>query len=382
MDAAISASVNAPPDVQQLLEIKRTIETASDVVRAADQEVQLRRGESLFALIGALEQAIREEIRLHSQAVIDEISEDIRRMWSTLHPEEAIDDVHLYLPKDADKAIDIGLKFHGEELESPRITLSEGYRNSLGLCIFLAMAKRGASSDGPILLDDVVVSLDHGHRGMIVELLEKEFSSRQVIILTHDRDWYTDLRQQLDKGTWTFKVLVPYENPKIGIRWAHTTTTFEDARAQLPTRPDSAGNDARKIMDAELAMIAERLQIRLPYLRFEKNDRRLAHEFLERIGASAKKCYQKKSSVDFVTHTDAIQALSAADSLLLSWANRASHSFDVVRPEAKKLIDLCEKALEVFRCVTCGKPIWFADSQASEWLQCHCGEIRWRYGKE
>jgi AAA domain len=191
-------------------------------------------------------------------------------MWSIFHPDKAIEDVRLYFPADADKAIDVALKFYGIDQDSPRLTLSEGYRNSLGLCIFLAMAKREASFDRPLFLDDVVVSLDRNHRGMIVEVLEKEFSDRQVLVLTHDRDWYTELRQQLDEKNWTFRALLPYETPKLGIRWSNKSTTFDDARALLKDRPDSAGNDARKIMDVELALIAERLRIKIPYVRADK----------------------------------------------------------------------------------------------------------------
>ena len=40
-------------------------------------------------------------------------------------------------------------------------------------------------------------------------------------------------------------------------------------------------------------MIAEHLQIRLPYLRSDKNDRRMAHEFLSRLAADGKRCFQK-----------------------------------------------------------------------------------------
>lgn len=79
-------------------------------------------------------------------------------MWKILHPEEPIDEVRLYLP-DGAKAIDIALKFHGKDQDSPRLTLSEGYRSGLGLCIFLALAKRETASDRPLILDDVVVSL-------------------------------------------------------------------------------------------------------------------------------------------------------------------------------------------------------------------------------
>ena len=186
-------------------------------------------------------------------------------MWETLHPGKAIDNVRLSMPIGSDKAIDVVLTFHGLDQESPRLTLSEGFRNSLGLCIFLAMAKRVADTERPLFLDDVVVSLDRTHRGMILELLEKEFSDRQVIILTHDREWYTELRHQLEHDSkWLFKTLLPYETPETGIRWSHKTTTFSDARALLNARPDAAANDARRIMDVELPMIAEQLQIRLP----------------------------------------------------------------------------------------------------------------------
>jgi hypothetical protein len=243
------------------------------------------------------------------------------------------------------------------------------------------MAKREADKDRPLFLDDVVVSLDRNHRGMIVELLEKEFGGRQVVILTHDREWYTELRHQLDGKGWAFKALLPYETPEIGIRWSHKTTTFDDARAQIEERPDSAGNDARKIMDVELALIAERLQIKLPYLRGEKNDRRMAHEFLERFVADGKQCFQRKTGKNYMAYAESIDAFDKADRLLAAWANRASHNFDMVRAEAIKLIDACEKALDFFKCSSCDKGAWFADAEAAEWIQCQCGEIRWRYGK-
>ncbi len=381
VDAAVSASKDAPPDARQLSTDKKTVEAGSAVIASREQAGSAERAEALVSFVRSLEQGVREEIRLRSKAVVDEISMDLRTMWAILDPGKAIEDVHLYLPGNADKAIDIGLKFHGVKQDSPRLTLSEGYRNALGLCIFLAMAKREADIDRPLFLDDVVVSLDRNHRGMIAELLGKEFSGRQVIVLTHDREWYAELRQQLDAKNWTFKALLPYETPDLGIRWSHKTTTFDDARSQLKTRPDSAGNDARKIMDVELALVAERLQLWLPYLRADRNDRRTAHEFLERLVAEGTRCFQKKAGDGYEVYKDAVDSFDQTDRLLMSWANRASHTFDLVRPEATKLIDACEKALEFFRCSSCGKPVRWTDPKDPEWVQCQCGQIRWRYGR-
>jgi recombinational DNA repair ATPase RecF len=381
VQAAQCASKDAPPDAKLLSTDRQTVEAGEAVIAATQQATAAKRTEALVSFIQSLEQGMREEIRLRSETVIDDISADIQAMWAILHPGEAIENVRLYLPKGADKAIDIGLKFHGVDQDSPRLTLSEGYRNSLGLCIFLAMAKREADKDRPLFLDDVVVSLDRNHRGMIAELLQKEFSGRQVVILTHDREWYTELRHQLDEKSWVCEALLPYETPSLGIRWSHKTTTFDDARAHLKDRPDSAGNDARKIMDVELGCAAERLRIRLPYLRADKNDRRTAHEFLERLVADGRSCFQRNPDTGHKVHQEALDAFADADRLLVSWGNRASHTFDIVRPEAAKLVDVCEKALEFLKCSSCRKPVWFANAAGADWVQCQCGQIRWRYGK-
>ena len=382
--AAARDSADAAPDVQNLTDDKNLLGVAESIMSSRNLQKEIAACEELILAINSLENAVRDQIRQRSQAIIDTISQDVQSMWSTLHPGERIDSVGLSLPEDTDKAVEVVLKFYGVDQDSPSLTLSEGFRNSLGLCIFLAMAKQVLDKERPLFLDDVVVSLDRHHRGMIQGLLDAEFNDRQIIVLTHDREWYAELRQQLSGNNgWIFKTLLPYEAPEIGIRWSSRDTTFGDARARIEERPDSAGSDARKIMDQELPLIAEALKSQMSFLRSERNDRRTAHEFLERLIADGKRCFEKKSAGKYFPNTDAITALETADQLLVSWGNKASHSFDVVRPEAIKLIDACEAALATFRCSSCdpSSAVWRLDDENSEWLQCRCGELRWRYGK-
>ncbi len=381
IDASALSVKDTLPDVSDMSNDMKTIVVGKAVLEAGDLAAMAARINALISFLQSLEQGIREEIKLRSQQVIDEISSDIQKMWAILHPDEAIEDVRLYLPDETDKAIEIGLKFHGLPQDSPRLTLSESYRNSLGLCIFLSMAKREASKDRPIFLDDVVVSFDRKHRGMIVELLEKEFSERQIVLLTHDREWYAELRHQLTQSNWTYRVLMPYENPEIGIRWSGKGSTFDDARGQLKSEPHSAGNTARTIMDIELAMRAERLKLKMPYLHRERNDHRNAHDFLSRIISDGKKCFKKEGEKEHECYEEAIEAFRNADKLILSWANRASHSFSLDKKEAEKLIDTCEKSLEYFDCSNCKKPVYQTNDETREFVQCQCGHLRWRYGK-
>lgn len=381
IDAAEAAAATAPAEIHELASAKAIVEFSLDFLRVRGAVATASRAAALIAFLGTLEEGVRQEIRSQSKAVIDDISADMQGMWGILHPGSQIQDVKLYYPDDVDKAIDVQLTFYGVLQPSPRLTLSEGYRNSLGLCIFLAMAKREASTDRPLVLDDVVVSLDRNHRGMIRELLEKEFSERQVILLTHDREWYTELRQQLDDGKWLFKTLWPYDLPQTGIRWSSRNSTFDDARALLESAPDAAGNTARKIMDIELALLAERLRSRMPYLHGYKNDHRTGHDFIARLIADAPSCFKKMGEKAHEPYAEGVEALKAAEKLLVSWGNKASHTFDVVKKEAEKLITTCEEALGFFFCGDCKKSVYRLDDTSGEFVQCQCGKLRWRYGK-
>ncbi|MBA3342478.1 MAG: hypothetical protein H0T48_11675 [Gemmatimonadaceae bacterium] len=379
ISAAAASTGNQPPEAPELLLDRETVVAAEAVIAAEGLSHEVKSVDALLDCLLAVEKGVRDQIRLRSDEIMAGISGDIQRMWSILHPNEAIEGVRLSHPDDADKAIDIELTFHGVEQKSPRLTLSEGNRNSLGLCVFLSMAKRDVA-DTPVILDDVVVSLDRNHRGMVVDLVEQEFADRQVLIFTHDRDWYIELRSRLEAKDWRCSTLRPYGKPTNGITWSTKSWGFDDARALLEDSPDAAGNTARKIMDVELATRAEKLRIKMPYLHGFRNDLRMAHGFLEALAGASQQALQKKSGKGYEPFAQAANALTAADKLLTAWGNRASHSFDVTPVEATKLIEACEEALSVFDCAACGKPVHkFDDGNGT--LQCACSELRWRYSK-
>ncbi len=365
------------PDAASLVADKEKLEVIKEIVRGSAVSREIKKIEDAIAFVSTLQRLYREQIRSKASAVIGEISSDIARMWGVLHPDERVEDVRLNLPTDIDKAIEIGLKFYGVEQDSPRLTLSEGHRNSLGLCIFLAMAKKDAGN--PIILDDVVVSFDRNHRGMVGELLTEEFADRQVLLFTHERDWYIDLRKQLDAKQWQFKTLLPWENPEIGVRFSEKQFGFDDARAYLLTSPDSAGNTARKIVDTSFAVLAESLQVSLPYRHRERNDGRTGHEFLEKMSAAKDSFQIKRDGSNYESFTEALEDLKSADKLVISWANRASHEFDVTKNEAAKLIDACEAALSRFTCEKCNKEVTYLTNEKSGFKQCSCGYLRWRF---
>src|SRR3954466_9179413 len=99
-----------------------------------------------------------------------------------------------------------------------------------------------------------------------------------------------------------------------------TPSTVGAGNLFRPVTRRASSNDARKIMVIELALIAERLQVRLPYRRGEGNDHRMWSEFLDSLTADGRKCLQRKTGADYPCYTAGLEELDAARRLLVSWA--------------------------------------------------------------
>jgi len=369
----------APPSIKELIEDREAIKAGSTIPGISALQNYVTRIEALLKALDDGESSVRSEIRSRTESIIKEISSEVQSLWSKLHPDEPIEEARLYIPGGLDKAIDISIKFFGVDQPSPRLTLSESHRNCLGLCIFLALALLRASPDHPIILDDIVSSLDRAHRGRLTDILMEDLKGRQVALFTHDREWYNELRFRLPSNKWEFLVLRPWENPKIGLRWSRSAYTFDEARALAPDHPEASGNRTRAIMDEHLAIAAERLRLSMPFLRGDRNDRRTCVDFLNRIIGEAPRKLRKKEGNEWLPFSGPVPEWKTTRDLLIVWGDRSSHTGTLNAGEAEKLIETCEKALECFRCPSCGEYVWLADQTSKERLQCLCGELQWRY---
>ena len=87
--------------------------------------------------------------------------------------------------------------FLGRGTHPPHALHSEGHQDSMGLCLFLALNEELSQGQSDLIaLDDVVMSVDTGHRKDVCRLLTEMFPYRQFLITTHDRTWAKQLRQE------------------------------------------------------------------------------------------------------------------------------------------------------------------------------------------
>lgn len=371
-----------PPSVKDFIHDFEKVKVALIFPGISGLQSYVTKVDSLLNALVDVESSIRAQIRAQTEDIIKEISSKVQELWSKLHPNEPIEGARLYIPSEIDKAIDIAIKFFGVEQPSPRLTLSESHRNCLGLCIFLAFSLLRADPDNPIILDDIVSSLDREHRGRLADILMEDLNERQIVLFTHDREWYSELRFRLPNKKWKFLVLRHWINPKIGLRWSKSSYTFDEARELAKDHPESSGNRTRAAMDGQMAIVAERLRLPMPFLRGDSNDRRTFYEFFNSVIGESKKNnrFRKKDGEKYVPFKEPISKWEKARDLLCAWGNPPSHTGSLTEGEAEELIEVCENALESFRCTSCNEFVWLADIKTKERLQCSCGEIQWRYG--
>jgi hypothetical protein len=85
--------------------------------------------------------------------------------------------------------------FYGRGYFPPGAYHSEGHQDGMGLCLYLALMKY-LLGDGFAfaVLDDVLMSVDSGHRREVCKLLKDRFPSTQFILTTHDEIWLRHMK--------------------------------------------------------------------------------------------------------------------------------------------------------------------------------------------
>lgn len=82
------------------------------------------------------------------------------------------------------------VEFYGRGHFPPGAYHSEGHQDGMGLCLYLALMQRLQGKNFTFaVLDDVLMSVDTGHRREVCKLLKEHFPNTQFILTTHDEVW-------------------------------------------------------------------------------------------------------------------------------------------------------------------------------------------------
>ena len=146
--------------------------------------------------------------------------------------------------------------------------LSDSQVHTLALALRLA-AIRMFNSEAPILvLDDVVTSYDADHRKTIVSALDKYFSEFQIVLVTHDEQFFNLLQDQMPKDRWVFKRIMKIREGFGPVLHDHLTSD-EVIQAKLDAG-ENAGADIRQAQEEWLLRICRDFRVKVTIRSIER----------------------------------------------------------------------------------------------------------------
>lgn len=188
---------------------------------------------------------------------------------------------HLKRDRDIDgRELTLDVSFRTHRLPTPQLFLNEARLSALGLAIYLAgrlactpTATRQALK--LLVLDDVLIGLDHSNRLPVLDVLRKHFADWQIVLLTYDRVWFEMARFQLEiTGQWKYVEIFETEDVERGIPSPTVRATGDNAAKTLLKQAGdflqdhhipAAANYTRAAFEMVLKSFCERFGVPVPF---------------------------------------------------------------------------------------------------------------------
>lgn len=283
--------------------------------------------------------------------------------------------------------LNLNVDFFNRGFFPPSAYHSEGHQDGMGLCLYLALMKHTFGNGFVFaVLDDVLISVDTGHRRKVSKLLRNEFPNTQFILTTHDSVWfnYMKTKETIKKGC-----LFSGWNVNLGPRmWDDEDIWTEIDTALDENNVPHAASTLRRYLEYILSLLADKLHTPIRYkenanydlgdLLFPVMDRWLR---LLQKGIKSAKSWDKDESQLIAKQKEAkaldlkIREENRAINQLVhfnEWANFTSKEFKVV-------VDAFKAWLNHIRCSNpeCGDyPCLVISKGAPDHLICRCFDTK------
>jgi len=188
--------------------------------------------------LASLLQVAENARKLYVENILASVSQSVESLYSLVHPDENIGGIRFYLDPRYQRSLMFDGVFHNANQIPPQAYYSESHLDTLGVCIFLALAKYFNDGNTVVVLDDVFTSVDQAHMTRLITMLHDEVVHfNQLVITTHYRPWRDRYRYaQGPIGNVQLIELLPWSLPR-GIRHTKTKLSVEELQEHIGNEP-------------------------------------------------------------------------------------------------------------------------------------------------
>lgn len=278
--------------------------------------------------------------------------------------------------------------FYGKGFFPPGAYHSEGHQDGMGLCLYLALMKHLLGDQFTFaVLDDVLMSVDAGHRREVCTLLKTKFPTTQFVLTTHDPVWLNHMKSSKlvpAKSAITFRKWHVDHGPK---EWKQTDVWAEVDELVAANEIRAAAGQLRHYLEYAAAEWCARLRGRVEYRSDGKYDLGdLLPAAISALSDLYRKAKATAQSWGDNARADEINAGHAAFTAVViqsqsdqweinpavhynEWANLQRQDFEPVVAAFKRL----ERE---FECPVCGDLIYVVRAgKTKESARCGCAKV-------
>jgi DNA repair exonuclease SbcCD ATPase subunit len=327
-----------------------------------------------------------------STSELENIYKLVEKDFSELYREVNNDDESGFTAQliPASGKLSFDVDFFGRGYFPPGAYHSEGHQDGMGICLYLALMRHLLGSSFMFaVLDDVLMSVDAGHRREVCNMLKKQFPNTQFIFTTHDEIWLKHLK---NAGLISRTAAIQFRTWDVD----HGPTKWDDRDVWQQIKDEVAKNDIRSASGL-LRHYLEHISAELcHYLgasvkfrgdaRFELGD--LLPAAIARLkkllkeGKATAQSWGKETELAAITEQERVFNDLVEKSNVEQWMINASihyNEWENLQPaDFKPVADAFEKLINAFVCAnpTCGSVLYVIPERGdSQELRCSCKSI-------
>jgi hypothetical protein len=265
---------------------------------------------------------------------------------------------------------------------------SEGHQDAMGLCLYLALMKHTLEQKFSFaVLDDVLMSVDAGHRREVCALLKSEFPQTQFLVTTHDEIW---LRHMMTEKLIAPKAFVHFRKWTVDdgpLVWDGTDAWQEiDESLSLNRIPQAAGT-LRRYLEYVGRHLSERLRAKIEFrgdAQYDLGELLTAiiqawRDLLSRAKAAANS-WNKKDDLERLTALHDEFNRRVEKSQVEQWPMNASIHFNewdnFQKQDFTRVVEAFKELLRSFSCTVCATDVYVLPPRGSrEQIRCDCGDF-------
>jgi recombinational DNA repair ATPase RecF len=380
---ALREKIAATPDQSKTIDAQTFLTTAQ--LRLDDYREVMRKDKAAEIAAATAKTAYDtycDVLEAELNALYQEVEKDFSAFYRAINDDDEATFTAKLTPTEGSLGLDVN--FYERGLFPPAAYHSEGHQDGMGVCLYLALMKRLFGKRFTFaLLDDVVMSVDAGHRYQFCKLLKTHFPETQFIITTHDRLW---AEQMKSAGLVTAKTSVAFHSWTIdtGPLVESTTEIWEEiTNALAKGKVEAAAAALRRHLEYVSRHLADQLGA-APQFRADGNYElgdllpsvlKRAKELFGKAADAAQSWGNKEEKENVAKRKDALSKAAGASSVEQWAVNKAVHYNEWAnfgKKDFEPVVAAFNELLECFRCAKCESWLYLTPRANPDTFRCAC----------